>query len=314
MKENNFRERRRKSIQLEKSKLREAKTYLTNYRADGNELATKHHRESLQVEKAKLQEARNYLNKYRTDGGEPDAKAKMPQVAKNYHSAPDSTESKAPDAPINIYTHADDDVAPKRLFIPNDNEEENRAEEALEHLDEQEMPFVGTETDEIEDSQSIYSVDTKTSLMELPPSPVVQEEEDYNPSVLTNDENTIESKDEIQLPCNDVEIDVAGDQVEANFNVSVTTIDKATIESNDEIQPPCNDVEIAVTSVQEEEDCNPSVTTNDKTTIETNDEIQLLSNAIELKAAFDPYYDDNVDGINAGNDKKEKDCFSCVFW
>jgi hypothetical protein len=57
---------------MEKAKLQEAKTYMNNYRADGNELDnfTQHRRNSLQLEKAKSQEARSYLNKYRADGNE----------------------------------------------------------------------------------------------------------------------------------------------------------------------------------------------------------------------------------------------------
>jgi len=62
----NFAERQREKVRLEKEKLREAKSYLNNYRADGNKLSkfTESRRKSLEQEKAELEKARNYMNNY----------------------------------------------------------------------------------------------------------------------------------------------------------------------------------------------------------------------------------------------------------
>ena len=62
----NFAERQRENIRLEKEKLREAKSILNNYRADENKLSkfTESRRRSLEEERAQLEQARKYLNHY----------------------------------------------------------------------------------------------------------------------------------------------------------------------------------------------------------------------------------------------------------
>jgi len=69
---NDFTKQRRRSLQLEKTKQKEAKSHLKNHRADGNKLNifTEQRRKSLQLEKNKVQEAKNYTNNFRTGGNE----------------------------------------------------------------------------------------------------------------------------------------------------------------------------------------------------------------------------------------------------
>jgi len=120
---NNFTERQRKSNELEKAKLQEARSYLNKYRADGNEQLntfTESRRKTLICERAKLQEAKRYMNNYRAESNG--------LLQTSSHRRRYSTGSKLSRVPLIDKTNDITSMTPKRLFIAN-NDGKNNCEE-----------------------------------------------------------------------------------------------------------------------------------------------------------------------------------------